>query len=193
MSDNLFRPICNCADVGTPEIEDISEQCPPDSIFSEVQRIFISDGIEHPEPVDWTNAANWTSILDNTNTDGTKIKWLRVIGNVAFTKGGEILNPGHVKTTLENTYVLDATITGVTALIYEFLATLENCPSLPYIWFETVGGYLFGMQAGIKLTEKTLPFELAEGEDAYERYHLIMSWKSKTRPLRIVSPVPNIA
>ena len=191
MADNLFLPDCGCDEVVSPAFEDVSESCPLPLVESEVKRLFLSHVVPagtHVSPADWTLLADWTAVIDNSNTTGTKVKWLRGKGSVASTPGAEIIRSGHVKTTLEDTNTLTFTVDSISPEIYSFLQAIKNCPSLFYIWIETVGGFLFGAPLGIKVSSKVIPFKLDEGVDAYETYQIILEWKANTFPLRIVSP-----
>lgn len=191
MADNEFIVPCVCDESPFIAIDDISLNCPADGIYSEIQYLLLADSTQSPAvvPTDWTLALDWAAVIDNATVDGTKIKQLVGIGNVASGEPTARLMPGRRTVYGETTYTLTFTLKSITATIYTFLQKLENCPSLPIFWFVTTGGYMFGAPTGIVASTKRFPFTLAEGEDSYEEYQIILEWKAQTRPLRIVSPV----
>jgi hypothetical protein len=191
MAENVFIPLCDCDQSAFIAIPDISESCPPDGVFSEVEYILLSDSTQSPivAPTDWNLQADWDAVVDNAAPDGTKIKKLIGIGNVTASDPATRIMPAFVEIVGETTYTLTFTLKAITPEIYNFLQNLENCPALPRLWFITVGGYMFGTNDGIVLSKKLAPFVLNEGQDSYEEYQLILSWKAKTRPERIVSPI----
>jgi hypothetical protein len=191
MADNEFIIPCLCDDSAFITITDVDPDCPPIGDLSEVVYLLLSDTSQAvpPVPADWTLPADWAAVIDNAVNDGTKIKKLIGVGRVESGEPTTRLMPAHKTIYGETTYTLTFRLKSPDQTLYDFLQKLENCPSLPNFWFVTVGGYMFGAPEGIVSASMRPVFALAEGEDSYEEYDIIINWKSRTRPLRIASPV----
>ena len=191
MADNLFIPACDCDGSAFSALPTQNINCPFDAFQSEIQGILLSDTSQPtpPTPADWNLEADWDAVIDNADATGAKIKYLLGIGNVTSGEPTVRIMPGFRNIFGETTYTLTFNLLDMDPQIHTFLQNLENCPSMPRIWFITVDGIMFGAPTGIVTSSKRFPFVLNEGEDSYETNQLIFEWKAKTRPMRITSPI----
>jgi hypothetical protein len=190
-NDNEFIPILDCDESAFITIEDINENCQANGDLSQIKYLLLSDSTQNPPvlPLDWTDPIEWAAVIDNSVNNGTKIKQLLGIGGVEEAPGAERDMPAHKTVFGENTYTLTFRIASPTQAVYNFLQKMEASRALPYFWFVTVDGIMFGSPVGIVSSSKRTPFKLDAAKDAYEEYEIILTWKSYTRPLRIVSPI----
>jgi len=191
---NDFIPDLDCASPFIA-IDAPDENCPDSGDLSEVKYILLADSATlTPAQVstllpDWTDSADWAAAIDNAAVDGSKIKQLLVIGNVTTAEPSTRQMPAHKVSYGEAVSTLTATVKTVPDNLYSFLNKMRVSSALPYLWFVTVGGKMFGSPTGIELDSKNIPFALAEGLDSYEEYQIIFTWKAKAAPLRIDSPI----
>jgi hypothetical protein len=192
---NNFVPDLGCA---TPWqlIVDVDLNCPDDGSLSEIQYVLLADSVQYPTAAsllvalpDWTMAADWTAFIDNAEAVGVKAKQLVGVGNVATGAASTRQMPGLKQSKGEAVSTLSFNLKSLPDSIYTFLNKLRSSSALPYIWLVTVGGKMFGSPSGINLDSMEIPFALAEGADSYEEQVLTMTWKSKSAPLRIATPV----
>ncbi len=193
MADNVFIALQNCAAGQMLVVPNHDVDCPPELALSEVQRIVISDLANNQAiyPVDWTvtGAGGWADVLDNTVASG-KCHYFYGKGSLAQADPEETLRAANRKSYGESQYTLTFSIDSSEQQVYDQLQFFESSPANLRLWFETIGGYLFGSPTGIICNIKRTPMNLAEGENAKEIYQIILGWKSRMRPIRIASPLP---
>ena len=191
MPDNQFIAACACDGTGFSALPEQNINCPLDAFQSEIVGIALSDTSQAvpPVPLDWTLAVDWDLVIDNTDATGARIKYLLGIGNVTSGEPAVRVMPGFRSIYGEATYTLTFNLLDMSAEIHTWLQNMENCPSLPLLWFVTVDGIMFGAPTGIVTSSKRFPFVLNEGEESYETNQIILEWKAKTRPMRITSPI----
>lgn len=190
--DNIFSVVCptDCTSTWVA-IEDLNPACAGPLAKSEVNYLYMMLPETGVGPADWTDAAAWATVIDNSDTTGVKVKALPVVGNVPAEERADIpLSNGYVAKG-DGTFTLTAKIQPLTAGLYDWLRSLQ-CPgtSLPKFWFTDRGGNMFGKDVvGIQAKSVAVNFILEEGDESYEYANIILVWEAATFPDRIVSPI----
>jgi len=176
----------DCNDLVLPAIE-VNQLCIPELRESEVCGIyFLPAGATGP--ADWTQAADWTAVIDNTDVLNANVKYLVVEGDVPEPEfSTQRVSRGRSVDGIK-TYTLNATIKATTDLHYLFIKALQ-CGNADFkIWYETLGGRLFGGQNGIELTLVRASAPLDRGADGFERFEIVLQYRAYCEPERIENP-----
>lgn len=163
------------------------DKCAPKINISEIRRIFVGRANIQPF-TDWLTAAEWTERLSETDVaNANAIRPLTVIADKPA--------PAAVNKDISNgrTFIIGKdhtvnwTIDDVSPENYEFMRQLE-CGGIYRIWYETMGGYLYGGNDGIeaKLSGDDI---LNRGADEIETLAGTATWRDKFHPERGLSPI----
>lgn len=166
----------DCAVLNFPAI-DVDQDCTAfDITESEVCGILIvQDG---NAPTDWTSAADWEMVINNSGTTSADGKYLVGRGGVPVPEKVTVELPKKVDRTITRTYTLNMNVLNMSDLHYEFLRAAQCGDTSISVWFETVGGFLYGGPTGISPTLVDADLPLNEGRDSYEQGTLIISWEA---------------
>lgn len=135
-------------------------------------------------PADWTSRTLWAGVIDNTNTNNAAAKYLPVIGGVDVPDKNEVTVAKGYKKVTSKTYSFQGEIKALDDVIRNFITSFECNPSGYRVWFETLGGNLFGGPTGIYVNFSDADLPLGAGEDDIEMGVLSIEWRASCAPLR---------
>lgn len=122
--------------------------------------------------------------IDNTNTDGTKCKHIKVMGSISDPELQEAEVPGFGTRVVKQTYTLNARINGLSDEVYEFLLSLQcGRTDLFTFWYYDTA-YTYGLEDGIVSKSLSVRFNRPEGEGNYAEATISLVFESKTDPQR---------
>jgi len=142
-------------------------------------------------PLNWSAAPTVTLVsgeIDNTTTDGTKSKWL--VGEGGIDAPEKILDeyPGRKTRTSFRTYTLTFNVKNLIDKQYSFLRQLQCGNTNFKLWYDTVGGHIFGGANGIDISGIDCDFIYGGGRDDKELATITITWEADGDPVRGVSP-----
>lgn len=162
--------------------------CNPVVENSEIRRIFIAKSIAKPF-TNWANEAEWLTRMSESSVTGDDyIRVLTVIADkpaaAAVTK--DISNGRKVN--LGKDHTVNVTIDDTSDVNYEFMRSLE-CGGKFRIWYETMGGNMYGGNGGITKASVDFNDVLNRGVEEYDTFAGVITWRNKFHPERIKSPI----
>lgn len=178
-------PTNSCAD-SIPSFAGAFDECAPNFVFGEIEEIIIAPlELESgdPFPADWTDEDAWDEILAPSVGDPIAFK-IPVRGTIDEPDRPEIEASKYRKAYPPPRYNLPANVDDLSDLAYDNMRELVN--KRARLWYIS-GGYVFGHPQGI-IAEVNSWQTIEEGEDSMHRYHLHLSWRTKSPPERIPSP-----
>lgn len=185
-----LSPVPTCAGSCAGDLPEVaSDACEPKILQSEIRRIFVAKRTATPF-VDWQDAGEWESRLDDTDTTSDdSIRTLVVIGDKPAP--GQTVKDisNRRKVVISKSHVVNFTIDDAQAEIHEFIRGLE-CGGYYKIWYETHGGLIFGGNAGIVVFLEA-NMVLARGTDEHMVYNGSAQWSAKFTEERAESPIFN--
>lgn len=139
-------------------------------------------------PTDWTDAAEWGTLINNSDTSNIAAKYLTVKGGVPVPEKTIVEVAKGVKKVTTKTYTFNGDAYNLDGVTREFLRSLECNPDNYRVWFETLHGNLFGGANGIRpnFTDADLPLDPAD--DAVELGNVQIEWRSICSPDRAYVP-----
>jgi hypothetical protein len=142
------------------------------------------------DPTDWSMAADWTSAIDNTDTMNSAGKYLVVEGELPAPEKVTVDLPKNKQKTSTRRYTITATCRNLTATNYAFLKALQCGDSDIQIYYETVGGWVFGQKDGasIEVDSIDVDFVYGGGRDDNELANIIIQFSGEVDPERIANP-----
>ena len=170
----------------------VNAECPGTPKRSEINRIYLRHPVDGVGLTDWTDAAEWATAVDPTNTDNTKLKVLEVVGSLPAEDRTVIPMTNGVEVFGEGVFTLTAELKSFSAGMRDWLRQLQCGVAIPYLYFTTRGGKMNGKngaQGGIKLKSINVSLPLESGADAYEGGIIIMTWEAQTAVDQIDSPI----
>ena len=148
-------------------------------------------------PVAMGTGANWTGLIDNTDTTGDKMKYLIGVGSIAepeetvatVARGKEIVTR-KARTLVFTGYEL------TDPLIYDFVRTLECGSSTNKFFFTDRGGFLYGKtQPTTTPDEGITPDSIKAnivwdaGNESILKYVITIKFSAQTSPDRVTNPL----
>ena len=179
----------NCA-TGTvilPELNPAPECISGDVRFSQVCSVIIKPQAVAP-PADWTSPADWAPLIDNTDTTGAFAKRFILEGGLDEPEVTTRDLPKRQTKTISKLFTLTGDIVFLDDLWYEFHRYLECGDTQFDIWFETVGGWLFGGPNGLEVSSMDSTLILGSGRDDVELTRFVTTWEDNGSPDRTASP-----
>lgn len=161
---------CTKVEIGGSQVEDL---------------VIVPTSASHP--ADWTAAADWAGVIDNTSTDGTKAKRLVGEGGIPTPEKVKIAMPKRKSKTKHRTYTLTHTIKNLSDAQYAFGRQLQ-CGDTSFKFYYGNELHLFGGQGGITPKEVDCDFPLAEGIDDIETMVITIVFDSDGDPARTINP-----
>lgn len=181
-----YNDWCNCTTCDTEHVFGVLP-ADPDCI-TEIYESQICGVIILPEgvspPVDWTDAAQWAAIIDNTNTANTAAKYLQVVGGVPVPEKNTVTVAKGFKKVTSKDYNFTGDIFNLDDTTREFLRGFECNPDSYRVWFETIDGNLFGGPNGIFVNFSDADLPLGAGDEDIETGQLIIEWRASCAPER---------
>lgn len=180
----------SCPSWGGVAIE-TDQDCCPEQELSQICGFYIDPCCQNPITawnataiIDWA-AAN----VDNTDTTGTKVKYITVEGGIdqptpvidTLPKGKEYISAYDYSANFERRCVSDA--------MNDFMRHLQKGNPDACIWYETLGGYIYGGLNGIK--PKTLYAVPTNGSGVDDKriWTVVIQYRTCVDPPRILNPL----
>ena len=155
--------------------------CDPKVGFGEIETIMMSSGDADPF-TDWTNLAEWTARVDNTDiVDTNKIRKFDVVADLPAAAADEIIISKGRKVYSPATHTINVDIDDITAENYEFART-TSCNVQFRVWFFTKS-YMFGGNDGI-LANVTLRPVIERGQKSINKLSGTITWEAQFSPER---------
>lgn len=164
--------------------------------LSQISDLYItpdnSDGaITVTEPFTWSvgvPSANAVGI-DNTDTASTASKQITVKGGVAAPEKIEVSGPKRQTNVIERRYTLDLEVEVTDDSMREMLRQLQSGWTSFKFWYATLGGNLFGPEAGIRPSKVDAELPLDAADDGREIGRILIEFISvKGDPVRNANP-----
>ncbi len=176
-----------CAEDCEFDIPEVSfAECNPEINLSQIAKIYIAQ----PDATsfsDWTQAAEWTDRISNTSIDPDAIRPLTVVADKPVPETGtKTISGGRIVTT-DKKHTINFEIDESNATNHEF-ARSGKCMKQVKFWYETIGGKLFGGNAGIEATF-AVDMSLSRAEGDIILYPGTLKWSSQDLEERTTSPI----
>lgn len=184
---NDFCTVCptGCTDPLLPALA--TDDCAKPHL-SQIEEVFIRPDAA-TGPADWEDASDWAAVIDNTNTDNTKVKRLPVIGGLPAPDKAVVELPKGKKMNAERTYKLELRTKDTSDKNVAFAKALQ-CGSTNFaFWYATRGLKLYGGQDGIVPSMVDADLILAAGNGEYEEIVINIEFKACGDPTAIVNPL----
>lgn len=182
---NEFLSVCP-ADCDTalnlPAI-DVSQDCTKVTLTKSQVRNIVLLPSGATKAVDWTLVANWSTVIDNTDTTGAKAKRLLGIGGIAAPEKTTVDMPNFKTKTTDRVYTLTFTVMNLSDAQYAFCRALQCGDTNQLLWYDDVD-YLYGGQDGIQIKSIDCDFPKPEGASEYNTAVITIVWEADGDPLR---------
>jgi hypothetical protein len=180
---SVGMPVCSSEEDMPPVDFDF---CDPDVRLSEIKRVFFSV-ISGGEFEDWSDADEWNFRLSRTSSDRRAIRDITCIADKPQpTSIKKQLSADRRKTT-SKTHTINVTIDESTPTNHAFIQSLKKGKKLR-CWYETMGGRMFGGNAGIIATVFA-DMELSRGLGEIQIYQMQIIWNTLDLEDYIESPI----
>lgn len=180
----IYPPDCpdNCEDFILPGT--FFDPCNPEVNESQIKAIYITKpGFPLTNASDETE---WNGRISDSSTDEDAIRKLVVVGGVALPEVVTKEISGQRTVNINKKRTLTFTVDELSDLNYDALTQLQ-CNRRVLIWFETVGGKLFGGNTGIEV-DLDLDLELLEASGELQTVKGTGKWNSRFMPQGMTSP-----
>jgi len=171
-------------------LDDLQDCTTYEQKYSQIYSIVLQPDGENA-PFDWSSAPTVTTVsaeIDNTTTDGTKSKWIVGEGGIAAPEKVVDEYPARKTRTSFRTYALTFNVKNLSDDQYAFLRQLQ-CGSTDFkLWYDTVGGHIFGGANGIDISGIDCDFIMGEGRDDKAYATITINWEADGDPDRGNSP-----
>lgn len=189
MAVKYSGPSSGCAtDCANSEPGAVDFQECVDSVLSEeseIVHIYMtvedgSTGLPLHKPTNWLSKAAWASAVVQS---GTGIRKLTVIGDMPEPTQSSRAVSKRRKKLNDSVFLINADVDDISDLNYEFARGLQ-CGGTKCIWFETIGGYVYGGPNGWTVDITKAAPKLDRGENNFAVIALQFEWKAKWSPPR---------
>lgn len=187
---NFLTCPSDCGDLDFGAL-DVNQDCTSyEQKYSQICGIyFCPPGVD---ALDWTvptaPAIPSPATVDNTNTDGTAVKYLIVEGGIDAPDKEVAEYPKRKSRTVGRTYALRATVKNMGDNQREFLRQCQCGDTGWTIYYETIGGYIYGPQGGIPISYLDADLPLGGGRDDKEIGNLLIDFEADGDPARFTNP-----
>lgn len=179
-------PLPTCpTDCGDNLSEVLFDECAPEINEGQVAKIYLTN--KGNPLTDWTDAAEWSSRLDNTAPNPDSIITLHVIGDKPVPTSTQIDISLGRKVIGKKEHVLNFRVDETNETNHEWLRQNE-CGGQYLMWYETLPGLLFGGNEGIEVSI-VLDMVIPEADTELITFNGSATWKAKFTEERIVSPI----
>lgn len=161
-------------------------ECSPDIHYGEISKVYVAKADAAAfAAVDVIT--EWTARLSDTDTGADKIRTLIGIGELPVPEKGELQISGGRTIYSPKTFNMLFEVDETNDTNYEFLLSTE-CNLKFKFWAETSDGMLYGGNAGIEAVFN-MDAPIPKSREEVAKFMLSAKWKSKTHPLRCLSPM----
>jgi len=194
MANNIFSIDCTAIPCGTgllPAADPSSQFCDENLFQSEINSLILfNKDLGAGGPTNWGPAIAALD-FDIDNTDATDVKQKRFFGkgSLAASEPQTITTNDFNQVVLSRTFTLTFQVYDIGTATYDYFRSIQCSTVRPQVDFTTVGVKLYGKDGGITPTSFDADIILEEGEDSVESITITITWKGKTAPDRLTSPI----
>lgn len=186
---SISLPVCPTGCTASPHSVEFSD-CTPELHEGPIEYLYI--GTRGNDFSDWTQTAEWSARIDNTGTNATDIRQLRVIGEQPRAEGSEKKISGNRRYLGPKTFTLELEVDETNATNYAWMRQVE-CGGNFAVWYETSDtsgspGLLFGDNDGIEAFVKA-DYVIPREEAEHHKIMITVTWESRYHPSRTTSPI----
>jgi len=160
-------------------------ECAPEINLSQINKVYL--GKRNQPFTDWTDPAEWASRLSNTSLDDDAIRTLIVVGDKPLPEVQEQEISNQRTVVLNRNHSLNLAVDESNGVNHAAIRDLQ-CTTQLSMWYETLGGKLFGGNDGIPVSLQ-IGIVLAGGAGDIQKYQGVAKWKSQFDELMIDSPI----
>lgn len=161
-------------------------ECNPEINLSQIAKIYIAQ----PDAADfsaWDVVTEWTARLSDTATGADSIRPLTVIADKPLPEKTSKTISGNRIIDTDKKHTINFDIDETNATNHDF-ARGGKCVKRVKFWYETIGGQLFGGNAGIEGTF-SIDMSLSRTEGDIILYQGTLKWSSTDLEERTTSPI----
>lgn len=185
----LSAIVCESGDCGSDPLPPFSfSDCEPEINESQIAAIYMTADSDDNEFTDWTAAGEWTTRIDNTDTDPNKIRKVTVIGDKPLPEKTEKTISGLRKIVTNKKHTLNFDIDESNQIIHDAVRKIGKCIKKVRFWYVTVSGIAFGGNEGISGTIN-IDMNLSRAEGDLILYSGTLQWQSNELEERCVFPL----
>jgi hypothetical protein len=144
------------------------------------------------DALDWTTpsapAIPDPATLDNSTTDGSTVKYLVVEAGIDAPEKEVAEYPKRKTRVVGRTYAIRGVVKNMTDNQREFLRQMQCGDTSWTIYYETIGGYIFGGQGGIAISFMDAELPLGGGRDDKELGNILIDFEADGDPPRYTNP-----
>lgn len=147
-------------------------------------------------PTSMASGSDWTGKIDNTDATGAAMKYLIGRGSVADPEDTIFAAARDKEIVTDRVFTLLFEVTDISeAEVYDYLRTLQTGVYLPNIYYQSLGGFLYGKvntggtDDGIKIKSCKVRFPKETGKEATDRAFIEIKFSALVDPDRVVSPL----
>lgn len=185
MSYTNNDPICpdDCS-VAVPTVE--FSDCAPEINAAQIKNIYTR--LPGYPFANWENPTEWADNISNSSSSVLAVRKWTVIGSKPRPQQTEKKISHDRIITGNKNHVLNIKIDETNDTNYENIVRNSECGGQRAFWYETVGGKLYGGNAGI-LGSVIIDDVIVEDSEDIERFEGEIKWSAKFHPERITSPI----
>lgn len=162
------------------------DDCAPEVNQSQIAFIYLAAG-NAPAFEDVSDPSEWASRLGNGEDPQNDIRKITGIGSKPKPTPSVTNISLKRKITTDRAHAITFRVDESNEENHDATLTIQ-CGGTYKIWYQTLGGLLFGGDEGIKVTIDAGEV-LGEGDDDVINYEYLIEWNKKHSPERIVSPM----
>lgn len=141
-------------------------------------------------PVDWTLAPDWATFIDNTDVLNANGKYLVGIGGIPAAEKTVTPFPKAQERVTNREYTLTFNVPNLPEETYDFLIDLQCGDASLQMWYQSVGGWIYGGPDGIDLKSIDVDFPKGEGAEDFDQAVITMTFDACSDPPRTADVWP---
>lgn len=164
----VIPPLTLCDDFDIPALPECQDTMSYTQARSQIAGLLMLP-IGATGPEDWTDAADWLAVVDNTDTTNTKAKYL--VGRGSFLPLNQVevsLSGGRLVENRERTYGLNFSVLNMNDAHTDFGRKLQNNARKFDFWLQTLDDRIIGGPNGMRPFFVNADFPFAEGNNDRE-------------------------
>lgn len=191
---NIFAINCDsiaCPDGALGAMNTIDQNCAGNINQSEINSLVLWHPTQGTDPTtNWPSSVVGDFSIDNTDATDADQKRIFGQGDLAAPDNLQVTTNDFNSVSLAKTYTLNFDIYDLGSDTYDYLRKIDCSKVKPKFLYTTVGGFMYGKEGGIQATAWNIAFILERGEGSIERCQITITFKARTAPDRISSPLP---